>query len=379
MRIAFYAPLKPPTHPVPSGDRLVARLLMQALREAGHTVTLASVLRTRDGNGDAAYQERLRATGARMAARLVRRYRALPAQQRPQAWFTYHLYHKAPDWLGPPVADALGIPYLVAEASVAGKQAEGPWRIGHDAAKRALGRADAVFSLNAADEAGIRPFVTGPARLHLLPPFLDPAPFVAAREERDRHRANLARRHALDPAQPWLAVAAMMRPGDKLNSYRLLAQALDGLQDRPWRLMVAGDGPARAQVEQTLSVLGDRVRFLGRLDESALPGFFAAADLYVWPALREAFGMAFLEAQAASCPVVAGAEGGVPGIVRDGESGILTPPGDGAAFAAAVACLLDDAVLRARMGENAAHRIAAGHSVAGAARLLDTVLRQVAA
>src|SRR3546814_1683340 len=54
------------------------------------------------------------------------RYQALPARQRPQLWFTYHLYYKAPDWIGPKVARALRIPYVVAEASVAYKRASGP-------------------------------------------------------------------------------------------------------------------------------------------------------------------------------------------------------------------------------------------------------------
>lgn len=379
MRIAFHAPLKPPDHPVPSGDRLVARLLMAALARGGHDVGLAARLRTWDGAGDAARQARIRDIGARMAARLVRRYRAAAPEARPQAWFTYHLYHKAPDWLGPPVADALGIPYLVAEASIANKQASGPWRMGHEAAAKAVARADAVISLNAADEGGLRPWVADGSRLHRLAPFLDPAPFAAARAARANHRAALARGHGLDPARPWLAAVAMMRTGDKLRSYTLLAEALRQATDRPWQLMVAGDGPARPEVERILSALGrERVRFVGRLEEAALPGFYAAADLYVWPAVREAFGMALLEAQAGGCPVVAGAEGGVPGIVHDGETGMLTPPGDAAEFARAVARLLDDDEHRHRMGANAVRRVAADHGIDGAARALDAILARAA-
>jgi glycosyltransferase involved in cell wall biosynthesis len=375
MRIAFHAPLKPPDHPVPSGDRLVARLLMEALSRGGHHVELAARLRTWDGAGDPARQERLRAVGTRMAARLVRRYRTREAGARPQAWLTYHLYHKAPDWLGPPVAEALGIPYLVAEASIANKQANGPWRLGHEAAKGAVARADALISLNPADENGLRPWVADAARLHRLVPFLDPTPFVAAGTARSTHRAAFARAHALDPACPWLAVAAMMRAGDKLRSYTLLAEALGRVLDRPWQLVIAGDGPARPEVERVLSPLGrGRVRLVGRLDEASLPGFYAAADLYVWPALREAFGMAFLEAQASSCPVVAGAEGGVPGIVHDGETGLLAPPGDAGRFANAVARLLDDADLRRRMAADAGRRVVSDHGIAGAARALDAII-----
>ncbi len=51
---------------------------------------------------------------------------ARPPDRRPDAWLTYHVYHKAPDHLGPYVTRALGIPYLVAEASLAAKQANGP-------------------------------------------------------------------------------------------------------------------------------------------------------------------------------------------------------------------------------------------------------------
>ena len=70
MRVAFYAPLKPPDHPVPSGDRRMAGLLVEALTRAGHEVELASRLRSRDGAGDAAYQARLERVGAAMAERL---------------------------------------------------------------------------------------------------------------------------------------------------------------------------------------------------------------------------------------------------------------------------------------------------------------------
>ena len=71
---------------------------------------------------------------------------------------------------------------------------------------------------------------------------------------------------------------------------------------------------------------GDRVRLARCIAPAALPEIYAAADLYVWPACNEAYGMALLEAQAAGVPVVAGAEGGVPDIVVDGEHGIARPP-----------------------------------------------------
>ena len=61
---------------------------------------------------------------------------------RPRLWFTYHVYYKAPDWIGPRVARGLGIPYVVAEGSRAAKRAQGPWALGHAGAEAALDRAD---------------------------------------------------------------------------------------------------------------------------------------------------------------------------------------------------------------------------------------------
>ena len=340
--IAFYAPLKSPDHPAPSGDRTMARLLRQALLRAGFAPALASETRTLDLSGDPAVQERIRANGEAEAAALVRRYRSRPEQERPRLWFTYHVYYKAPDWIGPAVADALGIPYVVAEGSRASKRAQGPWALGHRGAEAALDRADAVFVMTARDRAALeRDRPPGQALLD-LPPFLDDdwvrAPCRAARP-------------TPGPDGPALLAVGMMRPGDKLASYRLLAAGLKALADLPWTLDVAGDGAARAEVERLFEPLSARVRFRGEIaDRAALRELYDRSHLLVWPAVNEAYGMALLEAQARGCPVVAGAFGGVASVVRDGETGRLTAPGDVEAFAAAVRALILDPQARQRYG-----------------------------
>ena len=376
MRIAFYAPLKPPSHPVPSGDRRLARLLIDALRHGGHEVELAAVFRSREGAGDGARQDRLQQLGEMLAARLIRRYRARPPTARPALWFTYHLYYKAPDWLGPAVADALAIPYVVAEASHAPKRAGGAWAAGHRATVDAVRRAAAVFAFNR-DDLICLPDIVPAERVHYLPPFLDAGPFGAAADARDRHRAVIAARHDLDPARPWLLAVAMMRPGDKVESYTQLAAALDRLEDRSWQLLIVGDGPASDAVHGLFTRFGGaRVRHGGAVPVDELPAIYAAADLFVWPAVGEAFGMAILEAQAAGLPVVAGNLRGVPDIV-DADSGILTPPGDDAAFAAAIGGLLADGARRRRMSRAARRRVAVGHGIAGAAVALNQRLHEL--
>lgn len=374
MRIAFYAPMKSPASPRPSGDRRMARLLMQALTERGHGVELASVFRSWQSAPDTVRQARLADSGMRLAARLLRRYRARPPSARPELWFTYHLYYRAPDWIGPSVADALGIPYVVAEASHAPKRAAGPWAVGHAAAEAAIRRADAVIGLNAHDSACLRPLLRDANRLVPLRPFLDTAPYAQAAANRAAHRRDAIAAFALDAEAPLLLAAAMMRDGDKLASYRVLGEALARLRDRPWQLLVVGDGPARDAVAASLAPVAARVRYAGERAADEMPARYAAADLLVWPAIREAYGMAILEAQAAGVPVVAGRTGGVPDIVRDGETGLLPPVGDAAAFADALRALLDDPARRRAMAARALQVVAADHTLDAAGRALDAAL-----
>jgi glycosyltransferase involved in cell wall biosynthesis len=378
VRIAFYAPLKPPSHPVASGDRTMARLLVAALRRAGHAVDIAATLRSRDGDGDPDRQVQLRGMGTRLAERFLRRCARDPAR-RPDLWFTYHLYYKAPDWLGPRVADTLAIPYVVAEASLAGKRGGGPWAIGHEATLAALRRADAVIGFNEADREAVLPALAAPGIWHDLPPFLDGAPFAAAAADRAGVRAALAARHGIDARPPWLVATAMMREGDKLASYRLLAAALGRNLALPWHLLVIGNGAARGAVEAAFAPCAGRITWLGRLEGAPLAAALAACDLMVWPAVNEAYGMALLEAQAAGLPVLAGASGGVPGIVADGVTGRLVPPGDITAFAEALAALLAQPERRRALGAAAIARVDAEHDIAAASRRLDAILRGGAA
>ena len=358
----------------------MAKLIMDALAEAGHAVELASTLRSYEGEGDALKQAAIRSRGAAEAQALVRRYRTAARRARPAAWFTYHLYHKAPDWLGPEVSRALRIPYLVAEASFAPKQANGPWADGHAAVAAALAHADAVLALTADDAECLRPMVHEPDRLFALPPFLDVAPYSAARARRAAHRTRIAADLGLDTGRPWLLTAAMMRAGDKLASYRLLGAALRRLTDSEWGLIVVGAGPARTEVVAALSGLGAKqVVFAGALAPESLSAFYAAADLFVWPAVNEAYGMAVLEAQAAGLPVVAGRVRGVADVVRAGETGLLTPVGDDRAFAAAVRRLLVDHGLRARLGAAAAAAVEARHDLAAGTKVLEQALARAKA
>ncbi|HZO00556.1 MAG TPA: glycosyltransferase family 4 protein [Burkholderiales bacterium] len=345
---------------------------MDTLERVADHVELVSTFRSFDADGDTQRQQALRKQGDALAQRIVAQWRNGPAALRPDVWFTYHVYYKAPDWLGPAVSAALGIPYVIAEASYAQKRASGPWALGHEAAADAISRARLVISPARYDVAGLEELVPNERLVH-LPPFLDAAPYREAARERKAHRARLAREHALDPAAPWIVVAAMMRAGDKLASYRTLAATLAQLGDLPWRLLIAGDGAARGEVESAFhAAVPGRACYLGTLGARALAEVYAAGDLYVWPAVNEAYGMALLEAQAAGLPVVSRATRGVPDVVRDGRTGLLVK--DQTSLSGAVRELLVDAKRRAALGREAAEFVARERSVDAAATRLKNLL-----
>ncbi|MEX2408233.1 MAG: glycosyltransferase family 4 protein, partial [Rhodovibrionaceae bacterium] len=249
--------------------------------------------------------------------------------------------------------------YVVAEASVAYKRAGGPWDRGHRQTLAALDQAARVITLNPKDAERL----PDPEKTRMLAPFLDAARFAQPREARN--------------APPVLVATAMMRPGDKLASYRLLAEALLQVADLDWSLLILGDGPARGAVETAFAALGGRVEFRGTVGEAALPEILAGCDLCVWPAINEAYGMALLEAEAAGLPVVAGRSLGVPAVVAEGETGLLVPPGDAAAFAQAVRALLSDPERCRRLGRAAARKVRRDHDLAAAARTLDSILQDL--
>ena len=120
-----------------------------------------------------------------------------------------------------------------------------------------------------------------------------------------------------------------------------------------------------------------QVTFAGGLAAEAMPAVFAAADIYVWPAVNEAYGMAILEAQAAGVPVVAGDAGGVRDVVRDGETGFLVADAVPGEFSGRLQRLIGDAGLRRRMGEAARAHIDAERTLARAGERLDRALRRV--
>jgi glycosyltransferase involved in cell wall biosynthesis len=351
--------MKAPDHPTPSGDRRIARLMQRALDRAGVATFLASRLRTRDGAGDEAAQARLAAAAQAESDRLIAALRPDP----PDLWFTYHCYWKAPDLIGPRVAAALGIPYVVAEGTRAPSRLTGPWAGFAAAAEAALDAAAVIFWLTGRDLPALAARPVPGQRLAHLPPFT---------------ALGAPATRPIAPAGPLrLATVAMMRRPDKTASYAALAAALADLGDVDWRLAVAGDGEAEGEVRALFAPFGDRVAFAGRLDDRpSVHALYAAADLMVWPGVNEAFGMVYLEAQAMGRAVVAEDRPGVRDVVA--PSGRLVRPGDRAGLAQALRDFAADRPALIAAGAAARAHMEVRHGIEAAAARIRAALAPLA-
>lgn len=336
----------------------MARLLMKALEMSGNEVTVVSELR--------GFMRSSVEDPANDVARAIRDERASLISQwkdggRPDLWLTYHNYYKTPDMLGPPIASEFDIPYVTAEASYARRHDEGGWAANQRIVADGVRQAAVNLCLTERDRAGLAAAVPGGRYARLLP-FIDTASFLPPRERN---------------AAPRLMTVAMMRPGDKLNSYVMLAEALRLIDDRPWTLTVVGGGPSMTEVRDLFSYLpAGRVAWLGELSEADVLAELNKGGIYVWPGCGEAYGLAYLEAQAAGLPVIAQHTAGVPEVVVDQVTGLLTPSSDVPAFAAAIGALLQDGQKRDEMAAAARRFVLEERSLSIAAARLDDILRQ---
>jgi glycosyltransferase involved in cell wall biosynthesis len=122
------------------------------------------------------------------------------------------------------------------------------------------------------------------------------------------------------------------------------------------KLLLAGDGHLRDQVEAQVRAAGikDRVHFLGRRED--VPEILGASDVFALASLWEGNPLSVMEAMAAGLPCVVTAVGGVPELVADSQQGLVLRPGDAALFSAALQRLANDPAIRQAMGTAAALR-----------------------
>jgi 2-deoxystreptamine N-acetyl-D-glucosaminyltransferase/2-deoxystreptamine glucosyltransferase len=146
------------------------------------------------------------------------------------------------------------------------------------------------------------------------------------------------------------------------------------------RLLVVGDGPdlPALRAQATARGISARMTLTGAVAAEEVPAALATAHVLVLPSEHEELGSVLIEAMAAGLPSVAYAVGGVPEAIVDGVTGILVPPGDAAALAAAVARALGDEDLLARAREEGPRRASERHGVEAASRRLVALYEELA-
>jgi glycogen(starch) synthase len=209
--------------------------------------------------------------------------------------------------------------------------------------RAALRRADAVVVLTERTAAALRTAGVPAERVLVNPSGFDPAlfagPFGDAFPAVPRPRIGYVGR-----------LAPQKRPD-------LLVEAFGRMRTTA-SLVLVGDGPDRALVRRVVAASAgrDRITEVGFVDHTRVPAVLASLDVLALPSAYEEMGSVLTEAMASGLPVVASDVGGIPEVVRDGETGLLVPPGDVDALARALDRLVADPALRSRLAEGARDR-----------------------
>jgi glycosyltransferase involved in cell wall biosynthesis len=204
---------------------------------------------------------------------------------------------------------------------------------------------------------------------------VDPSRWLGSKEDRAERRRALC----LEPDDIAVGVASRLVPG---KGHDVAVRAFAAVAERlpRTRLLIAGDGPLRAEVEEMArrNLPSRQVSVLGFVED--IRGFFGACDLVLFPSLPsfgEGFGLAALEAMAAGVPVVASDAGPSPEVVSDGESGLIVAAGDDQAWTQAIVALASDRSLRLHLGNGARARACREFSVENMADRTVAVYREV--
>jgi glycosyltransferase involved in cell wall biosynthesis len=211
--------------------------------------------------------------------------------------------------------------------------------------RRKFGSADCVIAVSEAVKQGLVAAGLDPARIAVVRDGVTLAQTPLAPDERERVRRLLN----LAPADRLVLHLAHL--GAEKGQEDLIAAAPRIHAAAPGaRIAIVGGGELRGRLERQAAAAGARILFVGFWPPERIPALLAAASVFVLPSRKEGLGSVLLEAMAAGLPIVASSTGGIPEIVRDGDTGLLIPPRDPLALAAAVIRLLTDSALADRLG-----------------------------
>jgi glycosyltransferase involved in cell wall biosynthesis len=234
--------------------------------------------------------------------------------------------------------------------------------------------ADAVVAMSQAIERECGDAGFPPERVALIPHGVSMEEFRPAEKgERESLRASLG----LPGDRVVIAYSGRLLRGKGLET---LVEAFAGMEGAHLLFLGSGEGQA-ISVEEPLRErvralgLSARVTFAGRV-EGVAP-YLRASDIFAFPSLFEALGIALIEAQASGLPAVGSRTGGIVDVIEDGRTGFLVPPGDVASLGGALGKLVADPALRGKLGEEARTRMRRLFSATESVQRYGTLFREL--
>ena len=270
-------------------------------------------------------------------------WRTLRALKRRHGHFVLHAHCAYPDAVGAALAARfLGLP-LVATAHGSDINLSGRQRLLRPQIRAALRSAQRVIAVSAPLAQAVADLTRLPASRIACIPCAGYSPAIFHPRLPDE-RAALRRTLGIEAGTRVVLFVGHLVPVKALDVL-LRAWALvpsHGLDGPAARLILIGEGGERAALERLARQEGvaERVEFLGPLPQAVVADWIAAADLLCLPSHAEGSPNVVVEALASGTPVVASRVGGIPGLVDDGVNGLLVPPADPPALAAALAAAL---------------------------------------
>jgi glycosyltransferase involved in cell wall biosynthesis len=239
-------------------------------------------------------------------------------------------------------------------------------------AESAFDAATALLAVSAEVAAYLEAFPAARGRVHLVPNGVDPERFAADSRPSPPARPKTFTVGFVGTLKPWHGIPVLVEAFARLH-----------WQYADARLLIVGDGPERNTLEAGLAALGlsESAHLTGAVAPSEIPGLLAVMDVAVAPYPDQPdfyfSPLKVYEYMAAARPVVASRIGQLAHLIKDGIDGLLCPPGDAVALAAALERLHDDPVLRERLGRAARATVLRDHTWDAVARRILNVAARV--
>ncbi len=242
-----------------------------------------------------------------------------------------------------------------------------------------LAEADCIIATSTQERDLLRQMVAQTGQIEVIPCGTDIQHFS--------HQSKALARHSLRWSnEKTLLYVGRLDPRKGLETLLRAAAQLpsSNLGEKPWRLVIVGgssvdrsDGQERLRLEQIAQDLQirDRVTFAGAIGHDQLPSYYNAADVCIIPSYYEPFGLVALEAMACGTPVIASDVGGLRFTVLPEETGLLVPPRDATALAAALGRVLTDDVLAQKLRQQSSVHVQQRFSWSKVAMQLSVLYR----